>query len=130
MNTVVENIGNKLIAAGYEGYWYEKDIIYFRYYEDFTCELEDIKENVNFQFEQGVCADHKRLIHAEKFVSITKPAREYAQNNGPDVKAEAYVIPSLSQKILFNLFTRLRKHSHPIRCFDQLDEALAWLNKW
>lgn len=120
----------KKISSKAELYWIESDVFYVKLFKDSYIDLDDIKEIVAFQLDQNVGVDHKRLIHAEKFATISREAREFLQKTTPTVKAEAYVIPSLSQKILFNLYIKFRRNSNPIKGFDSKENALAWLGKF
>jgi len=120
----------KLTHKKFSGSWINDDIICFHYFEDAEVNLSDVHEIVRFQKVEGVNKEHCRLVIAEKFASVTKEAREYIQQHTPDVKAEAYVFSQLSQRILFKLYTKMRKHSHPIKQFDNQKDAIYWLKSF
>ncbi|MBD3638193.1 MAG: hypothetical protein HUJ25_12645 [Crocinitomicaceae bacterium] len=129
MVAIRENTENRIITDKFEGYWFDKDTLYLRYYEGVDITLADVEVSIQFQKKQGLNTDHCRIIHAEKYVTISKEAREYVQDNAPTVKADAYVVPSLPLKIIFNLYSKLRKNTNPIKAFDYLEDALSWLKK-
>lgn len=129
MRLAENNMNNKLIKDNFEAFWFEKDVMYIRIYKDKEVNLEDVKEMLGFQREQGVSADHYRIVHAEPHADLSKIAREYVQDNAPMVKAEAYILSNLSHKILFNLFVKLRRNTNPIKAFENLDDAIHWLKK-
>lgn len=126
---VISSKKNRVDSEKFQAYWIDDNTIYFNYFEDALIDIEDIVLGRQFQIEQEVGPQHKRIIHAEQFVSLTTAARKYLEQNEIPVAAEAYVIPSLSQKIIFGLFLRFKKSKHPAKAFDKLDEAVAWLNK-
>jgi hypothetical protein len=128
MQVAAIDTDQKLITDKFEMYWLNSDTFYIHLFKDSYSEIEDIKKNVAFQAEQNVGADHNRIIHAEKFASISKQGREFLQKTAPTVRREAYVMPSLSQKIIFNLYVKFRRNPNPIRAFDKLEDALTWLN--
>lgn len=50
--------------------------------------------------------------------------------NNPYCSAAAYVINSLPQKILANVYTKLSKPERPVKFFNNKDEALKWLQQF
>ncbi|MEX1001410.1 MAG: hypothetical protein WDZ35_04780 [Crocinitomicaceae bacterium] len=125
---VEERSQYKVKTDKFEGYLMAPDILYLHYFYNQEIGVAEIQLGFELHEKHELDENIKRLVHCEKFVSITRAARELVQNHGKPAKAEAYVIPFLSQKILFNLHIKLRKRKHPIKAFDQLDEALHWLN--
>ncbi|MFT4601313.1 MAG: hypothetical protein ACI857_001493 [Arenicella sp.] len=107
----------------------EGNILYFRYYENMEVLEEDILESFEIHDILGVDENVKRIIHSEPFGSISKDARHLVQNQSRPATAEAYVITSLAQKIMFNLFIKVRKMKHSTRAFDKLDDAMEWIKK-
>jgi hypothetical protein len=107
----------------------EPNIICFKYYAETEIDVEEIKDG--FEIHKGLLHHNitKRIIHTEKLVSITRDAREYVQKYAPEVEAEAYVIPSLSQKILFIIYNKMRKNKHLIKTFDNIKDAETWLKR-
>jgi hypothetical protein len=62
-----------------------------------------------------------------KHAIATMEAREFAQKNKLPALAEAYVLQSLSHRILVNFYAKFRKQMHPIDSFKDVDSALEWL---
>lgn len=50
--------------------------------------------------------------------------------NNPYCSAAAYVINSLAQKILANVYTKLNKPERPVKFFNNNEEALQWLQQF
>jgi hypothetical protein len=113
----------------FEGSIIEEGIIYFRFFENEVIELSDIKESFEIHDLLAVDENIKRIIHSEKYGTISKAGRDLVQSSSRPAKAEAFVITSMAQKIIFNLFVKLRKQKHPIRAFDDLNDALKWIRK-
>ena len=122
-----QNTTNRLVTEVFEAHWFERDIFYIRIYADKDISVEDVQQMIDFQTEQQVGRNHYRIIHGEELSQMTKEAREYVQENASQVKAEAYIISSLAHKILFNLYTKLRRNSNPIKAFDNVEDAISWL---
>lgn len=120
---------NRLITDHYEMYWFDTDTLYIRIYKDVEISFEDAQSIIEFQIKEGVSFEHDRIIHAENYVTISKSARELIQQKAPTVRREAYIIASMAQKILFNMYVKLRSNKNPVKAFDQLDSALAWLKR-
>ena len=105
----------------------EKGILLFDYIDDQIVDEEDIREGfvINDQLAEG--KPIKRIIQSARYGTITKAARECVQNESRPAIAEAFVLPSLAQKIMFNLYNKLRKGKHPVRAFDNLNDAITWI---
>ena len=103
------------------------NIIYMHYFEDTYVECEQIEAGFNAHDYFKVNETVKRIIHCEKHVSISNEARELVQQKGRPASAEAYIIPHLHQKILFNLYQLFRKTKHPLKAFDNLEQAHKWI---
>lgn len=105
----------------------EEDILHFRYFEDQIIDEPEIREGFRINDEMSGGKPIRRIIQSERFGTITKAARECVQNESRPAIAEAFVIPALAQKILFNLYNKLRKGNHPVKAFDNLGDALVWI---
>ena len=106
----------------------ENDILLFYYFEDQIIDENDIRDGFLINDELSEGKPIRRIIQSERYGTITKAARECVQNESRPAIAEAFVIPALAQKILFNLYNKLRKGKHPVRAFENLDDALKWIN--
>ena len=122
-------IEEKLVTKKFEAYFLEPKLFYLKLLRDTRQEIEDVEQNIAFQKKHGVDNTYCRVVHAEKYATISKAAREYVENHTMTVKAEAFIIPSIGQKILFNLYMKFRKNKNPLRAFDKLEDGLAWLKE-
>ncbi|MCB9224143.1 MAG: hypothetical protein H6582_08215 [Crocinitomicaceae bacterium] len=121
---------SKFETTQFEGYLIKEDILYLHYYKGEEIDVDAIRFGFEIHDKLEVDENIKRIIHCEDFVSITPEARELVQTDGRPAKAEAYVIRSLSQKILFTIYQKFRKRKHPLKAFRTLEEALEWLNDY
>jgi hypothetical protein len=69
------------------------------------------------------------LIVAGKDTTVTTEAMEYMskQESDPYSKAEAYLISSISQKLLGNFYLSFNKPKKPTRIFTKQSDAEEWL---
>ncbi len=102
------------------------NIIYFRYYKNVEIDVDDVYDSFSVHKELGTGPEVKRIVHMELFGTITRAARDLVQNEGMPATAEAFILPSIAQKIMFNLYAKMRKQRHPIKAFKRLDEAIEW----
>lgn len=70
----------------------------------------------------------KKLIIAGKYFSIDADARKTLELKMLPADMEAHVFSGLAQRIMFNMFVKLRKNTHPLKAFSSVDEAKNWLN--
>ena len=122
-------VTDKLVTDKFEAYFLEPKMFYLKLLTDTSQEIEDVEANIAFQKKHGVDETYCRLVHAEKYATISKAAREYVENHTVTVKAEAFIIPSIAQKILFNLYMKFRKNKNPLKAFDKLEDGIAWLKE-
>ena len=69
----------------------------------------------------------KVITQYGKFVSISSDARNKAAERSPDLIAIAYVINSLSQRLLLKFYIKIVKRKKPTKVFQSIEEALEWL---
>lgn len=72
------------------------------------------------------------LVKVDKYTLPSAEARRFiAQaDSNPYVKAEAYVISDLPQKIVGNFFLKFDKPARPTKIFTKEDEAIEWLKQF
>ncbi len=116
-------------AKNFEIQLLDGNIVYFICTDNVYIEVEDIKEGIEIQRELNIGPNVKRILEFQKFTTVTKEAREYIEENGSPAQKEAFIIPSLGQKILFNLYVKFRKRKHPVRAFNDLQTALNWIRE-
>ena len=102
----------------------------------------DINNNVDFNVE-----DLKLLVEAQKekfglMLPVLVLCKEYTNTNyelmsyisknknNPYSTADAFVIYSLSQKILGNFYLRINKPERPTQFFNSKEDALKWLKQY
>ena len=107
----------------------DDDVIYMHYFEDTYVKGDQIEAGFAAHDYFKVSDQVKRIVHCEKNVSVSSEARELVQKMGRPAAAEAYIIPELHQKILFKLYHMFRKRNHPLKAFDNVEQALQWLHK-
>lgn len=122
-----KNSKHRISTDKYEIYMLDERCIYIHYLENSMIEKEDIQDALRIGVEMSPSDETKVLVEVDRYVDITPEAREYAQNHMRTLKAEAHVFPSLANRILFNLFIKLRKNDHPLKSFPSYDKAYAWL---
>lgn len=104
-------------------------IIEVRCGEDYCYDVKDLKELIGAYKEltDNGCAPLLHLMG--KYTSITKEAREYGGTNEATKhsKAEAYVLESLSQRIIGNFYLKFNNPQVPTRFFNNSRGAEIWL---
>lgn len=114
----------------FEAFLLDDNCIYFKYFKNAEIDVEDVEKGFQLHDQFKVNEEVCRIIHSEPSVQIDKQARELLEHSGRPAKAEAYIIPSLAQKIIFNFYSCVRKSKHPVKAFDSLDKAMYWLKSF
>jgi len=72
---------------------------------------------------------HPLLIDLKNLKAITPQARAYfsARDRESDINAFAFIIHSLFQRIVGNIFIQFNRPQVPTRLFNDEEDALAWL---
>ena len=70
----------------------------------------------------------KVLMELADTVSISREAHNYADQQAPDISGAAFLIKSLSQRIIVNQHATSRVTQIPIQVFDNRNEANTWLD--
>lgn len=107
--------------------WLTEDTIYYRYKDNSVIDKEDIKKMLDLQSTLGIDATKNRIIHVGQYCTITASAREYVEKHKPKAKSEAYILPGLSHRILFNAYSKIRSKENPIKSFKKLSTAIEWI---
>ena len=93
--------------------------------------LEQAKElfNAYLEITNGKKVPH--LFTVTKFAMIEKDVMEFiAEVGNKKGKADAFVIHSLSQKILGNFYLKFHKPSIPTKFFSSKEKAIEWLKSF
>lgn len=93
--------------------------------------IEDIEKFVSIQKELGEGRKLPVLILTKPgtFTSIEVLKYIAVDENVPYSKANAYVLSSIAQRILANLYKRLNPNKRPTGYFKEMEEAMKWLEK-
>jgi len=105
----------------------EDNILLIYYKDNATIEVEDILSIEKAYNDLPYVKPMKVVTEYGKFVTITSEARTKAAEKSPDLIAVAYVINSLSQRLLLKFYVNMVKRKKPSKVFQSLDEALEWL---
>ena len=131
---LAENIDFEILLGHSTIYKRSDGIIEIRCANDFTYDVEHIKENHHFIEELTEGKKALILNISEKYTSITSEARDYISKGHHEnfIKAEAFLIHSLAQRILANFFIKMTKPKVPANYFDYKDKekAEAWLTSF
>lgn len=122
-NEIVESI-QKLDDTTIEIVFREKAMI----------DLESIKKTYQQLHEVTGDRPHKKLIITGKYTEITKDARIFGMEENKRiakyVKAEAMVVHSLYQKMVFNFYNQFIKSDINVRLFTDVNKAKEWLKNY
>lgn len=106
------------------------NVFVVRYKDNVVADLDEVKEIYTY---------HNQLVHGKtlrvmlnfgKYTSLTKEAREYAQNVKIPAIAEAMVVSNLAQRLIMNFYTMYRKIDNPLKVFKTEEEAFKFLEKY
>lgn len=92
-------------------------------------EIKDVKEVVSALEQIGNGKKFPLLIITQKYTLPTPEARAYiaTAESDPYASAEAYVIQSLSQKLVGNVYLKFNKPARPTHIFTSEEKAVEWL---
>lgn len=106
-------------------------IIELRCADDFTYDVEHIKENQAILKEMGHGEKVVVLNFTGHFTSITNAGRKHISDGGHKdyIAAEAFLIHSLPQRLLANFYMKINKPVVPTAYFsyDEREQAEEWL---
>lgn len=105
----------------------EGNIFYIKYHENTYSDVLDFKEGFAAYELLSDGKPVKVLVEMSKHSNVSTEAREYAQENKMPAVAEALVLHSLPQRIIFRFYIRFRRQNHPIKIFKNFDSAYNWL---
>ena len=121
----------KITFNNFELYIHEYGFYEITINENEEFKIEDLKNLVSAQIELGgfklpaliLCSEHA-TTDAELLKTLSKNA------NNPFSKADAFVIKSMSQKILANFYIKINKPERPTKFFNNKEEAIDWLKQY
>jgi hypothetical protein len=118
-------INKKSIAQIIEG-----SIFYIRYLPDTYSNLDDFIEG-NYSFQKlSKGKSMKILFEMAPLASLNLKVNEYNDYyNSDSISAQAIVVNSLAQRLLFSSYLKIGIKKHPIKMFRNKNLALKWLNE-
>lgn len=92
-------------------------------------DIENVKQIAGAMEKLGSGKKFPLLIIADEYTIPTPEARAYiaTPESDPFASAEAYVLQSLSQKLVGNVFLNFNKPARPTRIFSSEEKAVEWL---
>ena len=105
----------------------EDNILLIYYKDNATIEVEDILSIEKAYNDLPYIKPMKVVTEYGEFVTITSEARTKAAQRSPDLIAVAYVINSLSQRLLLKFYIKMVKRKKPTKVFQTMEEALDWV---
>lgn len=92
-------------------------------------DVSDVKVIVDAIEKIGKGKKYPLLIVTGEYTLPTPEARAYiaTPESDPFASAEAYVVKSLSQKLVGNVFLSFNKPARPTKIFNSEEKALEWL---
>ncbi|WP_111309614.1 DUF7793 family protein [Confluentibacter sediminis] len=96
-------------------------------YMDLKAAVQIVKDRLAMQEGQSLPI----LCDIQGINEIDKSARNYLAMEGSTlIKSVAFLVKSPVSKMMFKFFLRTNKPPIPIQCFDNLDDAIIFLNKF
>ncbi len=92
-------------------------------------DVQHVKEIVDAIEKLGKGKIYPLLMIVGEYTLPTPEARAYiaTAESDPYASAEAYVVKSLSQKLVGNVFLSFNKPARPTKIFNSEDKAIEWL---
>lgn len=97
--------------------------------DNFTYEVEHLMENMLYLNEIAKNNQLMILNYVAPYTQISTEARAYLAHGSHKsfIKAEAYCIHSLAQKLLASFFVKIDKPIVPVKFFTKKNDAKKWL---
>lgn len=105
----------------------DRAVLRFDYRDNYTVELEDVKEAFRLYELHSPHHAHKVLIVFGKYTTMEVDARKYTEQKDMPTPAQAVVIQGLAQRMIARFYVLLRKNTHPLKFFNNPEDALTWL---
>ena len=110
-----------------EMYVDDDNIFITKFNDNALLRIEQVKEIITHYEHFNASKPKLVLTIAGRNTNITPAAREYAESNGAQAIAEAYVVSSLAQRFIVNIYMDIRNNDHPVNVFSDIDNAKKWL---
>ena len=115
-------------TKAFDLYILENKVLFFDYRKNITMGLEDVKDAYDLYLKHSEGYSYKVLITFGRFTTIEADARKYAEQKRMPTPAQAIVIRNLAQRLLVRFYSNFRKDSHPLKFFENEEDAVEWLN--
>lgn len=106
----------------------DDNVFICEYKDNVTLEPDDIEDVVKNYDEYAGDQDLKVMLVFPKGTNVSTAARQSAEKRERPAMAEALVIESTMQRILFKFYKRSRSVKYPIKEFSNREAALKWLH--
>ena len=113
---------NSLVTVGND------EIFVCRYSDNIKLEPEDVEVVIKNYDDYAGDRDLKVLLVFPKNTTVSSAARSIAEKRERPALAEALVIESTLQRILFKFYKASRRVKYPIKEFSNTESAIRWLN--
>jgi len=116
-----------ITTSSAEMYVDDDNIFITKFNDNALLRIEQVKEIITHYEHFNASKPKLVLTIAGRNTNITPAAREYAESNGAQAIAEAYVVSSLAQRFIVNIYMDIRNNDHPVNVFSDIDNAKKWL---
>jgi hypothetical protein len=111
--------------------WIEDGILYSRYANNCTMDIEIAKDCVEKRLTLSQGISYPALVDMRGLQSVTKEAREYMAREGAAlITAAALITGSELNRMLGNIFLRINRPKVPLKLFTNEKEAKDWLKQF
>jgi hypothetical protein len=110
----------------------DTDILYYHLHDDQEIDVDQMQEMVNYVKEFIGERKHRSLVYFSDNVMGTPEARKLYADNAYIKEfrvAEAFLVKSVSVRIITNFFIKVMKPKVKTRLFSDQEEAVEWLQK-
>ena len=104
-------------------------IIHYSFLPDVVIDIEAHKINHNSIIKIATLKQHPLLIDGNEYMDITLDAKKFIRSleTYVPILARAFVITSLSNRLLLLSYTKINNSIYPLKTFTKHDEAKNWL---
>lgn len=110
----------------------ENGILNIRLDDDGVVEVEDMQAYLEIMKTKFEGRRYANLVEFGSYSNITAAVREFASTDESNIYtiADAFVLKSISQRIIGNFYLKFDSPSRPTRLFKSREEALEWLKQF
>lgn len=124
-------ISKKITFNNFEFHIHEYGFYEIIVNENEEFKVEDLEKLVASQLELGGFKLPVLVLCSEHATTDIDLLKTLSKNiNNPYSKADAFVIKSMSQKILANFYIKINKPERPTKFFNNKEDAIIWLKQY